>query len=120
LVPVPDVDRGPADARNVLGVIMDVKHGKYQLGTANGILFGYYSYNQLFKASGSATLCVENVPNERSKSLREIVRLQSITGGQGMLKCDCKGGCKTNRCKCKQAKVLCNSRCHHSGTCDNK
>ena len=81
---------------------------------------GYYSYNQLFKASGSATLRVEDVPNEGSKSLREIVRLRSITGGQGMLKCDCKVGCKTNRCKCKQAKVLCNSRCHHSGTCDNK
>ena len=54
------------------------------------------------------------------KSLREIVRLQSINGGQGVMKCDCKGGCKTNRCKCKQAKVLCNSRCHHSGRYDNK
>ena len=120
MVPVPDVDRGPTDGRNVLGVIMKVKHGKYQLGTTNGTLCGYYSYNQLFKASGSATSRVEDVPNEGPKTLREIVRLQSITGGQGMLKCDCKGGCKTNRCKCKQAKVLCNSRCHHSGRYDNK
>lgn len=86
----------------------------------NGILFGYYSFNQIFKASGSATSHVEDVPDEGPKTLREIARLQSLTGGKGMLKCDCKGGCKTNRCKCTQAKVLCNSRCHHSGTCDNK
>ncbi|CAF4933945.1 unnamed protein product, partial [Rotaria magnacalcarata] len=68
-----------------------------QLGTTNGTLFGYYSYNQLFKSSGSATLLIEDIPNEGPKSLREIARLQSITGGQGMLKCDCKDGCKTNR-----------------------
>jgi len=49
---------------------------------------------------------VEDIPNEAPKSLREIARLQSVTGDQGMLKCDCKGGCKTKRCKCKQANVL--------------
>ncbi|CAF5053677.1 unnamed protein product, partial [Rotaria magnacalcarata] len=32
--------------------------------TTNGTLFGYYSYNQLFKASGSVTLRVEGVPME--------------------------------------------------------
>ena len=115
---MPDVDLGPADARNVLGVIMNIKHGKYQLGTANGTLSSYYSYDQLFKASGSATLRVEDAPNEGPRSLREIVRLESITGGQKMLKCSCKGGCKTSRCKCEQAKVLCNSRYHYSGICD--
>ena len=120
MVSVPDIVRGPADARNVLGVIMNVKYGKYQLGTINGTLFGDYSYNQLFKASGSAMLRVEDVLNEEPKSLREIVRFPSVTGGQGVLKCDCTGGCKTNRRKCKLAKVICNSRCHHSGTSDNK
>ncbi|CAF1686885.1 unnamed protein product [Rotaria magnacalcarata] len=64
LVPVPYVDRGSADARNVFDVIMNVKLEKYQLGTTNGTLFGYYSYNQLFKASGSVTLRVEGVPME--------------------------------------------------------
>jgi hypothetical protein len=99
---------------------MDVKYGKYHLGTTHGVLHGFFSYNQISKAPGAPTLLVEDIPNEPSKSLREIARLQSITGGQGMLKCDCKGGCKTKRCKCKQANVLCNSRCHSSLTCDNK
>ena len=81
---------------------------------------GYYAYNQISRAPGVATLLAENIPYEAPKSLREIARLQSVTGGEGMLRCDCKGGCKTKRCKCKQANVLCNSRCHHSSTCDNK
>ena len=117
---IPDVDRGPVDARNVLAVIMEVKYGKYRLGTTHGVLHGFYSYNQILKAPGSPTLLAEDIPSEAPKSLREIARLQSITGGQGMLKCDCKSGCKTKRCKCKQAQVLCNFRCHSSLTCDNK
>jgi hypothetical protein len=114
------VDRGSTDARNILAVISDLKHNRYQLGTANGILLGYFAFNQLSKAPGIPTLDLQDVPKDEPKSLREIARLQNITGVQGMLKCDCKLGCITNRCKCKQAKVLCNSRCHHSATCDNK
>ncbi|CAF5057243.1 unnamed protein product, partial [Rotaria sp. Silwood1] len=120
LVPVPDVDRGPTDARNILAVIMGTAHDKYKLGTQNGVLLGYYSYHQVCKAPGLPTLFIHDVQNDEPKSLREIARLQSVTGGQGLLKCDCKGGCKTNRCKCKQANMLCNSRCHHSATCGNK
>ncbi|CAF1096962.1 unnamed protein product [Didymodactylos carnosus] len=33
LVSVPDVDRAPTDARNILAVIMEIKHDKYKLGT---------------------------------------------------------------------------------------
>jgi len=72
------------------------------------------------KAPGIPTLHLQDIPDSEPKSLREVARLQSVTDGQGMLKCDCKGGCKTNRCKCRQAKVLSNSRCHHSATCANK
>jgi hypothetical protein len=120
LIPVPDVDRGPTDARNALGVIMEIKHDQLKLGTNKGILFGYYSCHQVSKAPGVPTLLMDDVPQNSPKSLREIVKLQSITGGQGLLKCDCKQGCRTNKCKCKQANVLCNSRCHNSATCSNK
>jgi hypothetical protein len=72
------------------------------------------------KASRIPALHLQDIPDGEPKSLREVSRLQSVTGGQGMLKYDCKGGCKTNPCKCKQAKVLSNSRCHYSATCDNK
>ena len=35
-------------------------------------------------------------------------------------KCSCNSKCSSNRCKCKKNGVLCNSRCHSSGSCDNK
>ncbi|CAF2396358.1 unnamed protein product [Rotaria sp. Silwood2] len=119
LISMPDVDRGPTDACNILGVIMEIKYDKYKLGTQNGVLQGYYSYHQISKAPGVPTLLIQDIEDE-PKTLREIARLQSITGGQGMLKCNCKGGCKTNKCKCKQANLMCNSRCHYSATCCNK
>jgi hypothetical protein len=35
--------------------------------------------------------------------------------------CNCKGGCKNNRCKCRRDKKTCNFSCHHFGTnCSNK
>jgi len=64
-------------------------------------------------------LHLQDVPDREPKSLREVTRLQSVTGGQGRLKYDCKEGYKTSRCKFEQAKVLCNSRCHHSAIYDN-
>ncbi|CAF1283476.1 unnamed protein product [Didymodactylos carnosus] len=36
MVPVPDVDRGPTDARNILAVIVENKYDKYKLRTENG------------------------------------------------------------------------------------
>jgi hypothetical protein len=120
LIPVPDVDRGPTDARNVLGVVLEIKNEKFKLGTEQGVIHGYYSFNQISKAPGTPALLIENIDQGMRKSLREIVKLQSITGGQGLLKCSCKGGCTSSRCKCKQAKILCNSRCHNSTTCGNK
>ncbi|CAF5006834.1 unnamed protein product, partial [Rotaria socialis] len=117
LIPVPDVDRGPTDARNVLAVVMEIKGDKYKLGVEQGIINAYYSFHQLSKATGTPTILVKNVDQGIKKSLTEVVKLQSVTGGQGMLKCSCKGGCTTSRCKCKQAKIVCNSRCHNSTTC---
>jgi hypothetical protein len=104
---------------NILAFILDLKHRKYQLGTANGILLGYFLFKQLSKALEIPTLHLQDVPDREPKSLREVTRLQSVTGGQGRLKYDCKGGSKTNRCECEQAKVLCNSHCHHSAIYDN-
>jgi hypothetical protein len=101
---------------NILAVVLGLKHGKYQLGTANGIPLRYFAFNQLSKAPGIPTLHSQDAPDDEPKSLREVARIESVTGGQRILKGDCKGGCKTNRCKCKQAKMLCNSRCHHSAT----
>ncbi|CAF5050233.1 unnamed protein product, partial [Rotaria sp. Silwood1] len=106
LIPIPDVDRGPPDARNVLGVIIEVKDDQIKLGTTKGILCGNYSYHQVSKALGLPTLLIEHIPQGIPKSLREIVKLQSVTGDQGLLKCDYKQGCRTTKCSCKQANVM--------------
>ena len=41
---------------------------------------------------------------------REAARFVSSVGGQGMIKCDCKGDCSTNSCACKKAGRICSSR----------
>ncbi|KFD63443.1 hypothetical protein M514_24369 [Trichuris suis] len=63
-VPVPDVDRGRGDARNLLAVVMSVReNGFYRLGTAQGVL------NQLYARSGftpcrKELIRIEDVPNQ--------------------------------------------------------
>ncbi|CAF5158774.1 unnamed protein product, partial [Rotaria sp. Silwood1] len=99
LVSIPEIDHGPTGPRNVLALIIELKYDKYKLGTEEGVLAGYYSFHQISKAPRAATLLVSHVTQCEPKSLREIVKLQSITGCQGLLKCSCKGRCKTKRCK---------------------
>ncbi|CAF3787312.1 unnamed protein product [Rotaria sp. Silwood1] len=91
LVSIPEIDHGPTGPRNVLALIIELKYDKYKLGTEEGVLAGYYSFHQISKAPRAATLLVSHVTQCEPKSLREIVKLQSITGCQGLLKCSCKG-----------------------------
>ncbi|CAF5125533.1 unnamed protein product, partial [Rotaria sp. Silwood1] len=53
---------------------MEIGHDKYKL------------------APGLPTLFIHDIQNDDPKSLTEIARLQSVNGGQGLLKCNCKGG----------------------------
>ena len=62
----------------------------------------------------------EEINCETTISVRGAASNQSLSGGQGFLKCSCKSKCSSNRCKCKKNGKLCNSRCHNSGSCDNK
>jgi hypothetical protein len=42
IIPIPSVDRGPADERNIKGVVMNVnEHGGYKIGTKVGQIKGY-------------------------------------------------------------------------------
>jgi len=50
----------------------------------------------------------------------QAVSQLSLTGGQGLIRCDCLKKCITNRCKCRSKNILCNSRCHGSQPCTNK
>ena len=47
-------------------------------------------------------------------TLRAAMAVQSAVGGQGMVRCDSKGKCETNRCSCLKAGCKCNSCCHKS------
>ena len=106
---MPSIKCSSTDGRSVLGVLIDIQYGKYKSGTENGVLSDYYSYHQLLGVQDPPVLFLQDVKTNDPKSVREVVRLQSITDSQGVLRCDCKCGCKTNRCKCKQSGLLCNS-----------
>jgi len=123
-VPVPLVDRGRGDPRNILGVIVnrDVETDIYKIAVKAGILNGGYSRNQ-FDLCPQRLLTQEDVCLDQSVSLRSAVAAQSASGGQGFIKCNCGGGgnkCQTKRCKCYKARLICNSRCHDSQSCTNK
>ena len=120
MVPIPDVDRGRADLRNIKAIVKKVNgDGMYELGTEFGTLEQLYSRNQ-FAPTLENFMCLSDVPTNCNISLREAARKNSIGLGQGFFKCNCKTGCTTKRFKCLNAKKICNSRCHHSNSCKNK
>jgi len=122
-VPIPAVDRGRGDPRNILGVIVnrDVDTDQYKIAVKAGVLKGQYSRNQ-FDLCPQRLLTEADVSQENVTSLRSAVIAESSSGGQGFTKCNCNGPkkCQSNRCKCFKAKLKCNSRCHSSLTCSNK
>jgi len=122
-VPIPAVDRGRGDPRNILGVIVsrDLDNDQYKIAVKSGVLKGQYSRNQ-FDLCPQRLLTEDDVNQDTAVSLREAVIAQSACGGQGFTRCNCSGlkKCSTNRCKCFKAKAKCNSRCHGSVNCANK
>ena len=120
MVPIPDVDRGRAEFRNLKAVVIDVKeNGLYKLGTTDGLLKQLYSRSQ-FMPCVNKFLNINDVPKEKEVCLRETARYQSLGDGQGFLKCSCKTSCTNARCKCKKKGFKCNSKCHNSEPCTNK
>ena len=121
-VPIPLVDKGRGDPRNILGVVLDRdEHDMYKIAVKAGVLSTRYSRNQ-FDLCPQQLLNVSDVNTEHKITLRQALK-STATGGQGFFRCDCSKGkkqCQTNRCKCFKAKRLCNSKCHSSITCPNK
>ncbi|XP_043462868.1 KRAB-A domain-containing protein 2-like [Leptopilina heterotoma] len=119
---VPTVDRGPLDFSNILGVITDLKNNVYQISTKHGIIKGWFPRTDIQRVE-TTVLLVNDVPTGEYLSLREAASLQSLSGGQGYKKCNCKVSeqqCRTRRCACFKSNILCNSRCHMSSSCCNK
>ena len=118
LIRIPHIDKGRGDPRNVLAVVMFVEGAFYKLGTEHGVLKQLYARSE-FSILHEKLLTLSSVGTEE-KSLRTIASSQSLTGGQGYTRCNCTTKCTTNRCKCKNNKLLCNSKCHKSSSCCNK
>ena len=112
---VPEFDRGPCDPRNLLVVVMEANEDMYKLGCREGKLAQRYSTADLdFVEQPLLKIC--DVPNMEI-ALRTAVGKTS--GGQGYIKCSCKGNCSTHRCSCNKQNMKCNSKCHPGSSCSN-
>jgi hypothetical protein len=89
------------------------------VGTRFGQLKGPFGANEMSICKQDLML-QEEINCATNISVRETASNQSLSGGQGFLKCSGKSKCSSNRCKCKKNGKLCNSRCHNPGSCDNK
>jgi len=118
LVPVPEVDRAKTDFRKIKAVILSVDNNFYKLGTEAGILHSVYARSQ-FDVCSEKFISINDVP-ENQIALRSAATALSIGSGQGFVRCNCNGKCTNNRCKCRKANTLCNSKCHSSLPCENK
>lgn len=118
-IPVPDVDRSKLDHRNVMALIIEKNNGFYKLANQHGTFKSMFARNQI-NLCNNVFINPEDV-SSKEINLREAVAAESSSGLlQGYFHCNCTQKCNSNRCKCLKLKRLCNSRCHHSNTCDNK
>ncbi|XP_063591890.1 uncharacterized protein LOC134768978 [Penaeus indicus] len=121
-VPMPAVNRGRGDQRNILGVIVsrDLDNGQYKIAVKSDVLKGQYSRKQ-FDLCPQRLLIEDDINQDTAVSLRAVIA-QSVCGDQEFTRCNCSGlkKCSTNRCNSFKTKVKCNSRCHGSVTCANK
>ncbi|KRX33087.1 hypothetical protein T05_10111 [Trichinella murrelli] len=112
---VPDVDRGPADPKNFLVVVMAECEGLYTVGCREGKLASKFTAADLQVISENL-LSIDEVPDTKILLRTAVTK---ATGGQGYVKCMCLSGCSSGRCSCSRKRVLCNSRCHPGKSCNN-
>jgi hypothetical protein len=120
-IPIPSVDKGGGDRRNILYLVTHFSSHteQYKLGTRHGLLNSTFSMSQ-FMSSIFHGFSEGEVDSNTEISVREAARLQSIGDGECFAKCSCKTGCARKTCKCVRSNVLCISRCHNSNSCQNK
>ena len=122
LIPIPQVDRGKADPKNVLAMVVSKSENGYRLAVKQGLLIGSYTRNQ-FELADRAFLTPLSICTDNELSLRRAVKEGSVCEGQGYSRCGCSTTsrlrCNTKRCLCKKSGQLCNSRCHPNLTCKN-
>ena len=124
-VPVPEVDRAKSDPHNVLARVQEINEETmmYTLGTKSGMVENKYIRSQLIPCK-KRLLEESDIKTDKILPIRTLATNQSVSGrGQGMIRCNCKSGCKIEKpgnCKCLKLKRKCNSRCHQQLSCHNK
>jgi len=120
------VDRSKIDGKLLPCIVVEVtENGKYRLACKAGPLHNVYGRADFLmeKSKLPASYGLDTVlltwRTMNRVSPRAGVSAISMFGGQGHLHCSCKGKCDSNRCACKKAGVLCNSRCHSGHVCKN-
>ena len=84
-IPIPLVDCGRGDPRNILGVIVDRdEKDLYRIAVRAGLLHGKYSRNQ-FDLCTQKLLAAEDVCQETEIALRAAVQAESKCGARGLL-----------------------------------
>ncbi len=125
LVPLDNVDRTKVDGASICGVICQIKNVVCTVAVKEGVLRKSYIYHWLRgvpEASNNRALMELDKAYLGWRGMPKITEQEaakhvSSVGGQGMVKCHCKGDCTTNCCKCKKAGRLCNSHCHCNNYC---
>ena len=127
LVRLDDVDRTKVDGGNLVGVIVEINSDKSvaKVATKYGLLSRSYAYHKLQPVNEKANNRITNDLQDAYENWRSIPKITereaaqfiSSVGGQGVIKCNCKGNCLANNCACKKAGRMCSSRCHRNSKC---
>jgi hypothetical protein len=124
------VDRGQVDPLRFPAIVVEItEHGLFRLYAPGGVLQSCYGRHDLYHEQNKtpASYGAHLINYSGWKTAETITEKSAVTnyspaGGQGFVKCSCKGNCQTGKCQCKKRGVLCNSRCHRSNleACTNK
>ena len=83
-ISIPNLDRGKVEAKNLVGVIMNVTDdGFYKIGTKEGTISSMFARNQIFECK-ETFLKTDEVPEGKELSVRTNSLQTSLTGGQGL------------------------------------
>ena len=119
---IPKHDRAKTDRHCLVGVVVEVqeKNSTCRIAVKGGVLdrcIAYQYLKQLPPNSNNVRLHdleteLESWRGLPTMSLRKASRMQSMVGGQGFSKCNCRGKCDNKRCGCRRKGLYCTARCH--------
>ena len=117
-VPIPSVDRGKGDSKNIIGVVLEkTEDNLYKIGTKSGTIDKLCTCNQI-QSCKQSFLTIEEVKDDPI-SVRSINKTESLFNGQGFIKCECNKKSLNNRCLCQKVRfyvILNVTIVHHVAT----